>query len=204
MEASIEKCFKSYCDVTPFVERCLTSWQQFSAQHLCQPLTFNKHNYKALMQRTARVERASLAKQHVVQKRASMQALASLVHQRALRSQLRTFMYWRIVAQRYHEITTESLAAVKLLQVQQKQTAIGMRILSAILRRRARAVAATALCMWSERVTELRAADEHVQEQNRRQQEVGNAVRLLAGLCATADRKRCKRAVSVWRTASAE
>jgi hypothetical protein len=50
MEASMEECFKSYCDLTPFAERCLTSWQQFSAQHMCQPLTFNKHNYEVLLQ----------------------------------------------------------------------------------------------------------------------------------------------------------
>jgi hypothetical protein len=50
MEASMEECFKSYCDLTPFVERSLTSWQQFSAQHMCQPLTFNKHNYEVLLQ----------------------------------------------------------------------------------------------------------------------------------------------------------
>eukprot|EP00953_Heterococcus_sp_UTEX-ZZ885_P022275 12332-Heterococcus_DN1.PRE.4 len=50
MEASMEECFKSYCDLTPFVERCFTSWQLFAAQHMCQPLTFNQHNYEVLLQ----------------------------------------------------------------------------------------------------------------------------------------------------------
>jgi hypothetical protein len=50
MEASMEECFTSYCDLTPFVERCFTSWQLFAAQHMCQPLTFNQHNYEVLLQ----------------------------------------------------------------------------------------------------------------------------------------------------------
>jgi hypothetical protein len=50
MEALIEECFRMYLALMPFVERCLTSWQQFSAQHMCQPLTFNKHNYEVLLQ----------------------------------------------------------------------------------------------------------------------------------------------------------
>eukprot|EP00953_Heterococcus_sp_UTEX-ZZ885_P038679 19856-Heterococcus_DN1.PRE.1 len=51
MEASMQECFKAYCELTPFVERCFTSWQQFAALHMCQALTFNQHNYEVLLQR---------------------------------------------------------------------------------------------------------------------------------------------------------
>jgi hypothetical protein len=49
MEASMKECFISYCALTPFVERCFTSWQLFAAQHMCQALTFNQHNYEVLL-----------------------------------------------------------------------------------------------------------------------------------------------------------
>jgi hypothetical protein len=50
MKAQTDDCFELYCNLTPFAEHSFGSWQQFAAQHLCQPLTFDKHNYKVLLQ----------------------------------------------------------------------------------------------------------------------------------------------------------
>jgi CCR4-NOT transcription complex subunit 1 TTP binding domain len=205
MKAQINDCFEIYCAQRPFAERCLESWQQFAAQHLRQPLTFYEHNYKELAQRNTRVELqlemqiraedsptgASIAKPL----EASMRALALLLSQRGLRSQLRALLCWRAVTAHQRQTAKASFATAKLLR------ALTMGIM---LRRRAQAHAAvaTAWCVWSERVIELRAANERKQKQGHRQQDVSNAVKLLRGLCATADHKRCERALSAWRTAS--
>jgi hypothetical protein len=61
MNSEIDHLFDQYCTVTPFPERCLTSWQLFAARATRAPLTFHQHNNAALRELYTLVKQELLA-----------------------------------------------------------------------------------------------------------------------------------------------